>query len=185
MAKLHYINLMSLDGLIGDGEYDWSVPSEDFLSFITDITRPIGTYLNGRRTYETMAVWEKPEEVMPHLTPADLEFAQVWRSAEKIIYSKTLKKVSTQNTRLERVFNPQDIVKLKAERSKDLSVGGPTLAAQALQMNLVDEVHLFLVPVLLGKGIPVMPKDHRMQLELLDERRFSNGWLYLRYKTKA
>lgn len=185
MAKLLYVTPASLDGYIADdGNYDWSVPDEEVLGLFSDLLRPIGTYLYGRKTYETMAVWETPD-VVPGLTPAMLEFARIWRAADKIVYSNSLETVSTPKTRLEREFDPQAVRELKARLPRDVSVGGPTLAAHAIRAGLVDEYHLVVVPMILGGGKRVLPGDLRVKLELIDERRFANGTVYLRYHTRA
>ena len=185
MAKLIYATPTSLDGYIADdGNFDWSAPSEEAFAFITDLHRPIGTYLYGRKEYETMAVWETPE-VIPGFTPAMLDFARVWQAADKIVYSKSRETVSTPNTRLEREFHPQAVRELKAQSPLDISVAGPTLAAHAIRTGLVDEHHLLVVPTLLGGGIRVLPSNVRVKLDLLDERRFANGWVYLRYQAQA
>jgi dihydrofolate reductase len=180
MAKLIYITLTSLDGYIGDENYDWSAPDEEAFAFISDLLRPIGTYLYGRKMYETMAVWQTPD-VIPGPMPAMLEFARIWQSAGKIVYSKSLETVSTPKAHLEREFDPQAVREWKAQSPRDLSVGGPTLAAQAIRTGLVDEYHLLVVPMMLGGGIPILPGNVRVKLDLADERRFANGWVYLRY----
>lgn len=181
MAKLIYFTLTSLDGYIADdGNFNWSTPSDEALTFITDLHRPIGTYLYGRKEYETMAVWETPE-VIPGLTPALQDFARVWQAANKIVYSKSRETVSTSNTRLEHNFDPPAIRDWKAQSPRDLSVAGPTLAAHAIRAGLVDEYHLLIVPALLGRGLRVLPADVRLTLNLLDQHRLANGWVYLRY----
>ena len=182
MAKLMYVSPMSLDGYLGDGEYDWSVPSEEFMTFITEVMRPVGTYLYGRKMYETMAVWDSPEFVSS-VGPKDQEFAKVWQAADKIIYSKSLNEVSTRKTHLERNFDTNMIREMKKRQSKDISIGGANLAAQAIQASLVDEYHFFVVPMTLGKGISVLPKNLSIKLDLMEEHRFDDGWLYLRYQT--
>ena len=185
MSKLIYFMPTSLDGYIADdGNFDWSVPSEEALAFINDLHRPIGTYLYGRKEYETMAVWETPE-VIPGRTPAMLEFARIRQAAHKIVYSKSRETVSTPRTRLEREFDPQAVRAFKAQSPLDISVAGPTLAAHAIRAGLVDEYHLLVAPATLGGGIRVLPGDVRSNLELLDERRFANGMVYLRYQTQA
>lgn len=186
MAKLFYITPASLDGYIADetGDFGWSAPDEEAFAFITDLTRPIGTYLYGRKMYETMAVWETPE-VIPGLTPALLEFARIWQAAGKIVYSRSLETVSTPKTRLEREFHPQAVRELKARSPRDMTVAGPTLAAHAIRAGLVDEYHLLVVPAMLGGGIRVLPSDIRIRLELMGERRFGNGMVYLRYRAQA
>lgn len=187
MAKLHYVSVMSLDGYIGDGHYDWSIPAEGSTAFITEVIRPFGTYLYGRKNFETMSFWEAPDlEKMKGSEHRD--FTHVWQSAEKIVYSKTLESVTTRNTRLERDFDVQKIRDMKASSDKDLCIGGPTLATQAMRHHLVDEIHLFVVPTTIGNAIPVipvLPKDIALRLELIEERRFSAGWVYLRYRIQA
>lgn len=184
MAKLVYLTPMSLDGYIGDGNYNWSVPDQEGFAIINDLLRPIGTYLYGRKMYETMAVWETPD-VIPAQTRATLDFARIWQAAGKIVYSKSLKTVSTPRTRLEREFDPQAVRDLKAQSPHDLAVGGPTLAAQAIRTGLVDEYHFFVAPVMLGGGIRVLPGDVSVKLDFLDERRSPNGMIFLRYRTRA
>lgn len=186
MAKLHYVSVMSLDGYIGDGHYDWSLPVEGSTAFITEVIRPFGTYLYGRKNFETMSFWETPD--LANMGPEHHDFTRVWQSAEKIVYSKSLKSVGTRNTRLENEFDVEKIREMKARAAKDLCIGGPTLAGQALRGNLVDEIHLFVVPTTIGNGISVisvLPKDIVLRLELVEERRFSGSWLYLRYRIQA
>ena len=186
MAKLIYVTPASLNGCIADetGDFDWAAPDEQVHAFINDIVRPIGTYLYGRKMYQTMAVWETPD-VIPGRTPAILDFASIWQAADKIVYSKSLETVSTPKTRLEREFEPQAVRDLKAQLPHDISVAGPNLAAQAIRAGLVDEVHLLVVPVMLGGGKRVLPSNVGVKLDLLDERRVGNGWVYLRYRTRA
>jgi dihydrofolate reductase len=185
MAKLIYFTPTSLDGYIADdGNFDWSAPSEEAFAFITDLHRPIGTYLYGRKEYETMAVWETPE-VFPSATPVMLDFARVWQAADKIVYSKSRATVSTPRTRLEQEFDPQAVRELKAQSPLGISVAGPTLAAHAIRTGLVDEYHLLVVPAMLGGGKRVLPGNVCVRLDLLDERRFTNGMVYLRYRTQA
>src|SRR5205807_1038524 len=142
--------------------------------FINDLVRPIGTYLYGRKMYETMAVWQTPD-VIPGLTPPMLDFAPIWQAAAKVVYSKSIATVSTPNTRLERDFDPQVIRELKAQSPLDISVAGPALAAQAIRAGLVDEYHLLVVPHMLGGGLRILPSNVRLTLDLRDERRFTNG----------
>jgi dihydrofolate reductase len=185
MAKLIYFTPTSLDGFIADdGNFDWSRPSEEAFAFITDLHRPIGMYLYGRKEYETMAVWKTPE-VIPGFTPGMLDFARIWQSADKIVYSKSLETTSGPKTRLEREFAAQAVRELKAQSPHDVSVAGPTLAAHAIRAGLVDEYHLLVVPTLLGGGVRVLPINVRVKLELLDERRFASGWVYLRYHART
>jgi dihydrofolate reductase len=183
MAKLHYVSVMSLDGYIGDGHYDWSIPVEGSTAFITEVIRPFGTYLYGRKNFETMSFWENPDPAI--LVGENLEFTRVWKAAEKIVYSKSLKTVNAQRTKIESDFNAEKVREMKTSASKDLCIGGPTLAAQAFHHQLVDEIHLFVVPTTIGNGIPVipvLPKDMVLRLELMEERRFSGSWVYLRYR---
>lgn len=181
MAKLIYFTPVSLDGYISDdGNYNWSVPTEEVHVFINDLMRPIGTYLYGRKTYETMSVWETPE-VIPGLLPTMLDFARIWQVADKLVYSKSLESVSTPKTHIEREFDPQAIRDLKAQSPHDISVGGPTLAAHAIQSGLVDEYCLLVVPFILGRGKRVLPTGVRLKLDNLEQRRFANGAVYLRY----
>jgi len=183
MAKLIYVTPASLDGYIADetGDLDWSAPDEDGLAFINDVLRPVGTYLHGRKMYQTMAVWDTPE-VIPGPTRANQDFARIWQAADKIVYSTSLETLSAPKTRLEREFDPQAVRELTAQLPRDVAVGGPTLAAQAIRAGIVDEYQMFLAPVILGGGKPVLPANVRLKLELLDERRFSKGMVYLRYR---
>jgi dihydrofolate reductase len=184
MAKLIYASNMSLDGCTEDarGGFDWAPPDDTVFAFITELMRSAGTYLYGRRMYETMAVWETDAGLAAQ---SDLmsEFANVWQAPDKVVYSTTLTKVATANTRLERHFDPGAVHDLKAAARSDLLVGGPHLAAQAFKAELVDECQLLIWPVVLGGGNPALPADVRADLELLDERRFSNGVVGLRYRT--
>jgi len=186
MAKLIYATPSSLDGYIVDetGNPDWAAPDEEGFAFITALIRPIGTYLYGRRMYKTMSIWETPD-LIPGRTPAMLNFARIWQAADKIVYSRSLETVSTPKTRLAREFDPQAIRDLKALLPHDISLGGPTLAAHAIRAGLVDEYHLFVVPTLLGGGIRILPGNVCVKLDLLDERRFANGTVCLRYRTRA
>lgn len=183
MAKLIYASNVSLDGYTEDerGAFDWAAPDDDVFAFITDLLRSAGTYLYGRHMYDTMAVWETDASLAAE---SDLmgDFANVWKSADKVVYSTTLPAVSTANTRLERHFDPGAVHDLKAAADSDLFVGGPNLAAQAFTAKLVDDCHLFIWPVLLGGRNPALPTDTRAEFELLDERRFSNGVVHLRYR---
>jgi dihydrofolate reductase len=191
MAKLIYVMPTSLDGYVEDetGTFDWGTPDEEGFAFINDLERPIGTYLYGRKMYQTMAVWETPDvippDVVPGGTPAMLDFARTWQAADKIVYSKSLETVSTPKTRLERDFDPQVIRDLKAQLPHDVTVGGPTLAEHAIRSGLVDEIHLFVVAIVIGGGKRVLPGNVVVKLDLLDERRFANGMVYLRYQTRA
>lgn len=183
MARLIYATVMSVDGYIGNDHYDWSIPTEGSTAFITDVMRPFKTYLYGRRNHETMSYWETADVQKMGLD--DQEFARVWQSANKIVYSRTLDTVTTKNTRIEREFNEQKIREMKVKLQDDMCIGGPTLAAHALRAGLVDEVHLFVAPATI-KGafpvIPVFPENFPLKLDLLEERRFSTGWIYLQYR---
>lgn len=185
MAKLHYVSVMSLDGYIGDGHYNWSLPVEGSTAFITEVMRPIGTYLYGRKNFETMSFWENPD--LANLGAEHRDFTRVWQSAEKIVYSKSLEAVTTRKTRIERNFDAEQVREMKAGALKDLCIGGPTLATQAIRHGLVDEIHLFVVPTTIGNGIPVipvLPRDFVLRLGLIEERRFSEDWVYLRYRVQ-
>jgi dihydrofolate reductase len=185
MSKLIYATPTSLDGYIADnGNFEWSAPDDEVFAFISDVLRPIGTYLYGRRTYETMAIWETPD-VIPGLKPFMRDFARIWQGAGKIVYSKSLETVPAPKTRLEREFDPRTISDLKAQSHQDVSVGGPTLAAHAIRAGLVDEYHLFVVPAIRGCGKRVLPGEISVKLDLLEERRFASGWVCLHYRTRA
>ena len=183
MAKLIYASNMSLDGCTEDarGAFDWAPPDDDVFVAITELMRSAGTYLYGRRMYDTMAVWET-DPALAAQSDIMREFANVWQAADKVVYSTTLAAVSTAKTRLERHFDPGAVHDLKAAAGHDLLVGGPHLAAQAFEAGLVDEFQLFIWPVVLGGGNPALPADTCVELELLDERRFSNGVVQLRYR---
>jgi dihydrofolate reductase len=186
MAKLIYASIASLDGYTADedGKFDWAAPDEEVFSFVNDLERPVGTYLYGRRMYELMAVWETDPAAAAQ-SPAAREFAEIWRAADKVVYSRTLEAASTTRTRIEPDFDPEAVRQLKAAAERDFTVGGPTLGAQAITAGLVDEYHLFVWPVVVGGGKPFLPNRARLQLELLDERRFGTGVVYLRYRTQT
>ncbi len=183
MAKLIYGSNMSLDGYTEDerGAFDWAPSDDDVFAFITRFMRSAGTYLYGRRMYETLAVWET-EPTLAAQSDLMADYASAWQAADKVIYSSTLAAPVTANTRVERRFDASEVHDLKAAAGRDLLVGGPNLAAQALAAGLVDEVALFVWPVVLGGRNPALPKDARADLELIDEHRFSNGVVYLRYR---
>ncbi len=183
MAKLIYVSNVSLDGYIEDehGNFDWTAPSDEVFAFITDLVRSVGTYLYGRGLYDTMAVWET-DSALAAQSELMGDFANVWQAADKVVYSTTLDAVPTAKTQLERNFDPDSVHDMKASATSDLTVGGPNLAAHAFKAGLVDECHLFIYPVLVGGGKPSLPRDTRADLKLLDERRFSNGVVYLRYR---
>ena len=182
MAKLIYVSNVSLDGYIEDehGSFDWTATDDELFAFITDLVRPVGTYLYGRRMYDTMAPWET-DPALAAQSELMADFANVWQAASKVVYSTTLDAVSTAKTRLERDFDPASVRDMKASTTSDLTVGGAHLAAHALKAGLVDECHLFIRPVLVGGGKPALPSDTRADLELLDDRRLSNDVVYLRY----
>ncbi len=186
MAKLIYSAIASLDGYVADedGNFEWAVPDEEVHTFINDLNRPVGTYLYGRRMYETMAGWET-DPMLADQSPLMRDFAEIWRAADKIVYSKTLEAASTARTRIERDFDPEAVRQMKALAGRDLIVGGPELAAQAFKAGLVDEYHLFVVPMVVGGGKRSLPNDVRLQLELVDERRFGNGMVFLDYRTRT
>jgi dihydrofolate reductase len=186
MAKLIYSAIASLDGYVADenGNFDWAAPDEEVHTFVNDVERPVGTYLYGRRMYEVMAYWETAHTLADQ-SPFIQDFAQIWQAAHKVVYSRTLEAVSSARTRIERDFDPDAVRELKASARRDLSVGGPGLAAQAFEAGLVDELHLFLAPVVVGGGNRALPDHVRVKLELLDERRFGNGTVYVRYRTGA
>jgi dihydrofolate reductase len=183
MAKLIYSAIASLDGYVADedGKFDWAVPDEEVHRFINDLQRPVGAYLYGRRMYETMAGWET-DASLAEQSEFMRDFARIWQAADKIVFSKTIETVSTARTRIERDFDPDELRRMKASAGSDLTVAGPELAAQAFKARLVDECHLFLAPVVVGGGKQSLPDGLRLELELLDERRFGNGMVYLRYR---
>jgi dihydrofolate reductase len=185
MAKLIYSVLGSLDGYYedADGRFEWAAPDEDVWAFVNDLERPIGTYLYGRRMYETMVSWETVSTAGDQ--PAvSRDFAAIWRAAEKIVYSRTLEAPSSARTRMERHFDPEAVRELKRSSTADIAVAGGDLAAQAVGAGLVDEYHLFFCPILVGGGKATLA-NVRAQLELLDERRFKNGVVHLHYRVGA
>ena len=186
MAKLIYSAFTSLDGYVADetGNFEWAELDEEIFTFINNRERRVGTYLFGRKMYETMAVWETPD-VIPDPTPAMLEFVPIWQAAEKIVYSTTLETVSMANARLERKFEPDVVRKLKAGATRDIAMGGPTLAAHAIRAGLVDEYNLLIAPIIAGSGNPYLPDNVRVKLELVDERRFDNGLIHVQYRAKS
>jgi dihydrofolate reductase len=183
MAKLIYSSITSLDGYVEDegGNFDWAAPDEEVFGFVNDLERPVGTYLYGRRLYETMVYWETAQ-VLAEDPPCTQDFAELWRAAEKVVYSNSLEAVSSANTRIERAFDPGVIREMKSTHERDITVGGPNLAAPAFRAGLVDECQLFLTPVVVGGGKPSLPSDVRFELELLSERRFRSGVVFLRYR---
>jgi dihydrofolate reductase len=179
MGRLIYSTLASLDGYIEDrdGNFGWAAPDEEVHRFVNELERPVGTYLYGRRMYETMVYWEtvdladQPDHVR--------DYAQIWQATEKIVYSRTLRDACSARTQIERDFDSEAVRRLKA--GGDLTVGGPNLAAEAIRAGLLDEYHAFVAPIVVGGGKRSLPDDVRLELELLDERRFRNGFVYLRY----
>jgi dihydrofolate reductase len=183
VPKLIYSTIASLDGYVADedGHFDWAAPDEEVHSFVNDLERPIGTYLYGRRIYEVMVAWETPDDFVDG-SPVMRDYADIWQAADKIVFARTLETVSSRRTRIERDFDPEAVRRLKASAERDISVGGPDLAAQAIRAGLVDEHHLFLTPVVVGGGNRALPDGVRVELELLDERRFGNGVVHLHYR---
>jgi dihydrofolate reductase len=186
MAKLIYSATTSLDGYVADedGKFDWAAPDKEVHAFVNELERPIGTYLYGRRLYEVMLYWETALTVA-NQPPVEQDYAEIWQAADKVVYSKTLDEAPSARTRMEREFDPEAVRQLKAVAERDLSVGGPELAAQAIKAGLVDEYQLFLTPIIVGGGTQSLPDDVRVQLELLDERRFDNGVVYLHYRART
>ncbi len=183
MARLIYTAIGSLDGYIedADGGFDWAAPDEEMHTFVNEIERPIGTYLYGRRLYETMVYWETAETITGR-PQAEREYATIWQSADKIVFSRTLDGVRSARTRVEQEFDPGLVTSLKSSSERDLSVGGAELGAVALRAGLVDEVQLFLQPLTVGGGKPALPAG--LRLRLTEQRRFGNGAVYLRYATE-
>jgi dihydrofolate reductase len=181
VAKLIFSAITSLDGYIEDedGNFDWATPDEEVHSFVSDLERSIGTYLYGRRMYETMVYWETVDDS----NAVARDFASMWRSAEKVVFSRTLQASSSAKTRLEHEFDPRVIQEMKSSQERDITVGGPDLAAQAFKAGLVDEIQFFLTPVVVGGGKPSLPDNVRIGLELLSERRFRSGVVFLHYRT--
>jgi dihydrofolate reductase len=182
MGKLIYSMITSVDGYVSDpdGNFGWGAPDQESHEFINEQFRSVGTYLYGRRMYETMVYWETADAV-PGQEPFAVEYARIWQAAEKVVYSTTLDEVTSARTRIERTFDPDAVRKLKAESEHDLTIDGPHLAAQAIRAGLVDEYQLFFGPAIVGGGNRFFPDDVRVDLELLDEHRFGNGVVYLRY----
>jgi dihydrofolate reductase len=180
MGKLIYSSICSLDGYVNDarGKFDWSIPDEQVHRVVNDFMRPVGTYIFGRRMYEVLAAWESMD-VTGH-PDYIAEFADIWSTADKLVISTTLDGVTTKRTSLERSFDPEAIAQLK-QGDKDVTIGGPTLAAHAIRAGLVDEFHLFVSPVIVGGGTHFLPRDIRIDLELVEERTFGNGVVFTRY----
>ena len=184
MGRLIYSAITSLDGYVADadGNFDWAAPDEEVHAFVNDLERDVGTYLYGRRMYETMRFWETDENLVGG-SPVARDFAEIWRSADKVVYSRTLRTVSSARTRLEAVLDPDELRRFKAGAARDLSVGGADLAAQVMRAAVVDEYRLFVTPVVVGGGTRAFPQGLRLDLRLLDQRRFSSGVVYVRYDT--
>ncbi|HEY3190840.1 MAG TPA: dihydrofolate reductase family protein [Solirubrobacteraceae bacterium] len=182
-AKLIYAAITSLDGHVADehGNFDWAAPDEEVHAFVNDLERPVGTYLYGRRLYEVMLAWETMD-TGPEQSRVMRDYTEIWQAADKIVYSRTLETVSSARTRIERDFDPDAVRQMKAAADRDISVGGPDLAAHAIRAGLVDECHLFLTPIVVGGGRRSLPDNVRVELELLDERRFRNGVVHLHYR---
>jgi len=183
VARLIYSAIASLDGYVADeeGKWDWSFPDEDVHAHVNELARPLGTWLLGRRMYDVLKVWETMDDEHPLMR----DFAEIWRSSDKVVYSRTLEAPSTARTRVEREFDPEAVRRMKAEAERDLSIAGPELAAQAFRAGLIDELQLYLSPVIVGAGNPALPDGVKASLELLDERRFGNGVIHLRYGVAA
>ena len=186
MAKLIYSAICSLDSFVADaeGNFDWAAPDEELHSFVNDLERPIGTHLYGRRMYETMRYWETPEASTGQ-DAVSRDYAEIWRSAEKIVFSRTLDHASSAKTQIEREFDPEAIRRLKEEAERDIGIGGPELAGEAIRAGLVDEYHLFLNPIIVGGGNPALPSDAHVALELIDQRRFGSGVIHLHYRARS
>jgi dihydrofolate reductase len=184
VANLIYSTITSLDGYVADkdGDFDWAAPDEEVHAFVNDLVRKVGAYLYGRRMYEVMRYWETALANRPSV---EQDFAQIWRAADKVVYSRTLETVSSARTRIERDFDPEAVRRMKTQAERDIGVGGPDLAAQAFKAGLVDECHLFVTPVVVGGGKRSLPRNVRLELELLDERRFEGGVVHLHYSTSA
>jgi dihydrofolate reductase len=185
LAKLIYSAIMSLDGYVADeqGNFDWAAPDEAVHAFVNDLERPIGTYLYGRRMYEVMRYWETAPTSGEQ--PAIVkDYAGIWQAADKIVYSRKLEAASTARTRIEREWDPDAVGQMKARATRDISVGGPHLAAQAINAGLVDDFHLFVVPIIVGGGTSALPDHIRVTLELLDEHRFGSGVVHLHYRSR-
>lgn len=186
MARLIFMALQSLDGYTADahGNFDWSTPSEEVHDFINELQRPVGTYLFGRRNYETMAVWETLGD-SPDIPDAIREFAELWFTIDKVVYSRTLSEVTTSRTRLERNLDLDDVRRMKVEYDRDICIAGPTLAADAIRAGLVDDFYSFVSPAIIGGGLRTFPDDARLDLELVEQRSFACGFTYAHYRSRA
>ena len=185
MAKLIYTSIASLDGYVADadGNFDWAEPDEEVHRFVNDLDQPVGTFLLGRRMYEVLVAWETLQTA--DQPPFIQGFRDIWLAADKIVYSKTLAAPSSARTRIVRNFDADEVRRMKASAERDLTVGGPDLAAQAIKAGLVDECHVFMAPIVVGGGTRFIPDDVRLELELMDERRFGGGMVHLHYRTRA
>ena len=185
MARLIYAAITSLDGYVNDvdGRFEWCAPDEEVHAYVNDLEREIGTCLYGRRMYDVMVAWETMDTTGEPAVMQD--YTAIWKAAEKVVYSTTLAEVASERTRIERSFDPDAVRDLKATADRDLSIGGPTLAAEALRAGLVDEVHLFLNPVVVGGGTAALSHGLRVDLELVDEHRFGGGVVHLRYRVAS
>jgi dihydrofolate reductase len=182
MANLIYAAITSLDGYVADtdGKWDWSVPDREVHAAVNELEARSGTHLYGRRMYDVLKAWETMESDEPEIR----DYARIWQGADKIVYSRTLEEVTSARTRIEREFSPEDVRSLKASAERDITIGGPELAAEAIRAGLVDELHLFVSPVVVGGGNAALPDGVRWDLELVGERRFGNGAVYLHYRTR-
>ena len=186
MAKLIYSAITSLDGYVADehGNFDWATPDDEVHSFVNDLERPIGTYLYGRRMYETMVSWETVHTVADQPS-VGRDYAEIWQAAEKVVYSTTLEQPASAFTRIERTFDPEAVRQMKAAAAHDMTIGGPELAGQAIAAGLVDEYQLFVTPIVVGGGHPALPDNVVVNLALANVRRFDNGTVYLDYRIKS
>jgi dihydrofolate reductase len=183
VSKLIYSAITSLDGYVADerGNFDWAAPDREVHQFVNDVERPIGTYLYGRRIYDVMRFWETAH-LQPNEDEVALDYAKIWQAADKVVYSRTLREAPTARTRIERDLDPLAVRRMKTEAQRDLGIGGPELAASAITAGLVDELQVFLTPIVVGGGKHWLPRGVTLRLELLDERRFASGVVYLRYR---
>jgi dihydrofolate reductase len=186
MAKLIYSGICSLDGYVADkdGDFSWARPDDELHAFVNELERPIGTYLYGRRMYETMVFWETAEVPPGQCDPAS-DYVDIWRAAEKVIFSRTLERASSAKTRIEREFDPEEIRRLVGDADRDLSIGGSELAGEAITAGLVDEYHLFINPIVVGGGTAALPSGARVELELADQRRFASGVIHVHYRSRG
>ena len=185
-AKLIYSTIASLDGYVADaeGKFEWAAPDEEVHGFVNELERGVGTYLYGRRMYEVMVAWETMH-TQAGLSPAMADFTGIWQAADKVVYSTTLRSVSGEKTRIARESDSEAVRRLKASADRDITIGGPGLAGQAIAAGLVDEYQLLIAPALVGAGTPSLPDGVRLDLELLEQRRFDNGMVFLRYGSGA